>query len=129
MAATLLTMRQVEQALAAQGLTPYRMLDNLYWSVDTAFWDLILEGYLDPAVYWTDFDDCDDRALEFKVDVHWQYRVDCGMVVNATHAWNVIVLPDLTLRFVDAGWSEGPAYVQPGLPGSLYDLAGAKVLI
>jgi hypothetical protein len=126
MAATRLTAEQVGRALARYGLTPYRLLDRQYWAVDQPYWDMVLAGQ-GARQWYEDVQDCDDLAEDFRVDVRRTYWLPVGIVVNDRHAWNVAVLPGLTLLFIDPGWSEGPAYVQPGSPGSLYDLAGAHI--
>ena len=121
---------QVEAALARWGLTSMRTLDHYYWCVGQDYWDAVL-GYLPPSALWeAEEHDCDDIALEFKVDVRRIFKLrSAGVVFNATHAFIVLVLADSTLRLVDPGWSVGAVYVEPGSPGTLYDLAGATVLI
>ena len=129
MTASRLTAAQVREALARWGLTPYLMLDRWYWSVTEDYWDLVVAN-TPPAEPWVeDYRDCDDISEGFRVDTGRIYKVKPGIVINSIHAWNIVVLPDLGLRLIDAGWSIGASYVQPGKPGSLYDLAGAKVWI
>ena len=120
---------QVDQALAAWGLSAVRRLDNKYWAVSQEYWDLVLEN-TPPAPPWVeDFEDCDDVAEGFKVDVKRGWRITAGLIVNRPHMWNIVILDDLSLRLIDAGWSSGPVYVEPGAPGSFYDIVGARVWI
>ena len=129
MSAVKLTRQDVEFALAKYGLTPYRMLDDMYWAGSQDYWDMILANSPVYGPWVAEFNDCDDISEGFRVDVHRIYWVKQGIVENRPHSFNMAVLPDLTLRFIDAGWSVGPVYVEPGNPGTLYDLADAQVRV
>ena len=129
MSAKKLTRVEVERALARWGLRPYRMLDEWYWSVSEDYWDLVLANSPVYGPWIAEINDCDDISEAFRVDVHRTYWVKPGIVENRAHSFNIAIFPDLTLRLIDAGWSVGPVYVEPGSPGSLYDLAGAQVRI
>lgn len=129
MSAVVLTRQQVEQALARWGLTPYRILDEKYWAADEDYWNLILANSPVYGPWVAEFNDCDDISEGFRVDVHRTYWVKPGIVENDTHSFNIAIFPDLRLKLIDAGWSVGPVWVEPGFPGSLYDLAGARVRI
>lgn len=129
MSAVVLTRQQVEQALAQWGLTPYRMLDEVYWSASKDYWDLILASSPVYGPWVAEFNDCDDISEQFRVDVHRIYWVKPGIVENATHSFNIAIFPDLALKLIDAGWSVGPVYVEPGFPDTLYDLAGGQVRV
>ena len=128
MSARQITRQEMEQALARWGLTTYRTRDETYWVASRDYWDLVLAS-LGPYPYgwWAEVSDCDDVAEWAREECYRKFRIKPGMVDTALHTLNILIFDDLTLQLVDAGWSEGPAYVEPGFPGSLYDLAGAKV--
>ena len=118
----------MERALARWGLTTYQTLDTTYWVASQDYWDLVLVAVgAYPWGWWAEVSDCDDIQEWFREECFRQFRIKPGSVVNDRHMFGVLVLSDLTLQLVDAGWSAGPVYVEPGAPGSLYDLAGAKV--
>ena len=128
MSARQITWQEMEQALAKWGLTTFRTLDSSYWVASKDYWDLVLASLGPyPYGYWAEVSDCDDVAEWAREECYRHYRIKPGIVVNGPHVFNILILPDLTLQLVDAGWSEGPAYVEPGFRGSLYDLEGAKV--
>lgn len=114
--------------MARWGLTTFRTLDDWYFVAPKNYWDIILEQMPPyPYGYWAEVSDCDDIQEWFREECFRRFRIKPGNVVNDRHVFGIAVLPDSTLQLIDAGWSDGPVYVEPGVPGTLYDLAGARV--
>ena len=130
-AAVKLSRAEVEAALAVHGLYTFRTLDSEYWAVSEEYWNLVVENTAPYRPWFWDDHDCDDLAMEFVVDVRRNYHITAGIVVNRIHAFNVIILPDLGLRFIDAGWSTGPVFVTPDTsdPDTFHSILGARVWV
>ena len=129
MAAVQLTEAEVVAALARWGLTLYRPLDEWYWCVTPDYWDLILANFPPSPSWIANFRDCDDIAEWFREECYRRFKVKPGIVVNRSHAFNIAVRADGTLRLIDAMWNDGfisqAVYVEPG--SSLHELVEAKV--
>jgi len=95
----------------------YRVLDELYYTVPQDLWSSIIAMDWLPTKQWLrDLYDCDNFAFHFKTRIETRWKLNAvGCVFAPGHAFNVVVLPDMSLAYLEP---QNGLWIEPQLDAS-----------